>query len=49
MARKMEHPNEICAMCGKPKSQVLHLIEGDYGYICNKCVEEAHEMLSEYK
>ena len=48
MARKMEHPNEICSMCGKPKSQALHLLQGVYGYVCNQCIEEAHEMLSTY-
>jgi len=48
MARKMEHPNEICAMCGKSKNQVLHLMQGVYGYVCDQCIEEGHEMLSEY-
>ena len=48
MARKMEHPNEICAICGKSKNQVLHLMQGVYGYVCDQCIEEGHEMLSEY-
>ena len=44
----MEHPNEICAICGKSKNQVLHLMQGVYGYVCDQCIEEGHEMLSEY-
>lgn len=48
MSRKMEHPNEICAICGKSKNQVLHLMQGVYGYVCDQCIEEGHEMLSEY-
>jgi ATP-dependent Clp protease ATP-binding subunit ClpX len=47
MAKRIKNPNEICYMCGKSKSQVLHLLEGNYGYVCNECVENAHDMLSE--
>lgn len=47
MAKRIKNPNEICYMCGKSKSQVLHLLEGNYGYICDECVENAHDMLSE--
>lgn len=47
MAKRIKNPNEICYMCGKSKSQVLHLLEGNYGYVCDECVENAHDMLSE--
>ena len=36
---------EICYMCGRPKSQVNQLLKGKYGYICNNCVNDAHEIL----
>lgn len=40
MAKRIKNPNEICYMCGKSKSQVLHLLEGNYGYICDECVSK---------
>ena len=48
MATKIKNPNEVCCMCGKSKNQVLHLMQGVYGYVCDQCIEEGHEMLSEY-
>ena len=36
---------EICYMCGRPKSQVNQLLKGKYGYICNNCVNDAHDIL----
>ena len=43
MAKRIKNPNKICYMCGKSKSQVLHLLEGNYGYVCDECVENAPE------
>ena len=37
--------SEICYMCGRPKSQVHQLLKGKYGYICDNCVNDAHEIL----
>ena len=37
--------SEICYMCGRPKAQVHQLLKGKYGYICDSCVNDAHEIL----
>lgn len=29
-----------CSICGKTEKEVLHLVEGDHGRICNECVEK---------
>ncbi|TCP91214.1 ATP-dependent Clp protease ATP-binding subunit ClpX [Cricetibacter osteomyelitidis] len=34
-----------CSFCGKSQKDVDKLIAGTDGYICNKCVEQCHEML----
>lgn len=34
-----------CAVCGKAEKMVLHLIEGEYGCICNECVEKCDTIL----
>jgi ATP-dependent Clp protease ATP-binding subunit ClpX len=36
-----------CSFCHKPKSDALLLISGIDGYICETCVEQAHNILSE--
>ncbi|WP_418888970.1 ClpX C4-type zinc finger protein, partial [Parablautia intestinalis] len=38
---------EICFLCGKTKSEVNQLLKGKFGYICDSCVNEAHEVLNE--
>lgn len=44
MANKQQ---EICFLCGKTKSEVNQLIKGKFGYVCDGCVYEAHEVLNE--
>lgn len=36
-----------CFLCGKEEWEVEHLIKGKYGYVCDKCVQQAHEVLNE--
>lgn len=43
MANKKE---EICFLCGKSKSEVSHMIKGKFGYICDECVQAAHDVLN---
>lgn len=44
MANKKE---EICFLCGKSKSEVSHMIKGKFGYICDECVQAAHDVLND--
>lgn len=37
--------NKHCAFCGKTEKQVIHLIEGNEGFICNECIVSCAEML----
>ena len=37
--------NKHCSFCGKAENQVVHLIEGSEGSICNECVSNCIEML----
>lgn len=37
---------ERCFLCGKTKSEVSRLLKGKFGYICDSCVHEAHEVLN---
>ncbi len=40
--------NEInCSFCGRPKSEVDILIAGVTGHICESCIEQAHDIVSE--
>ncbi|MCC2625513.1 MAG: ATP-dependent Clp protease ATP-binding subunit ClpX [Burkholderiales bacterium] len=34
-----------CSICGKSEKEVLHLIEGDHGRICNECIEKCATIL----
>ena len=36
-----------CSFCGRTEDQVALLMTGMTGYICNDCVEQAHEILRE--
>lgn len=38
---------ERCFLCGKRKSEVNKLLKGNYGYICDECIQEAYEVLVE--
>ena len=40
---------ERCFLCGKTKSEVNKLLKGNYGYICDECIQEAYEVLMEDK
>ncbi|MBR6092560.1 MAG: ATP-dependent Clp protease ATP-binding subunit ClpX [Bacteroidales bacterium] len=44
MSKKQENH---CSFCGRPESQVQLLLAGVDGYICNDCVDRAHQMLTE--
>lgn len=39
--------NNHCSFCGRSEKEVGFLLAGVDGYICNECVEQAHEMVSE--
>lgn len=43
----MSKQTEICFLCGKTKSEVNQLLKGKFGYVCDSCVNEAHEVLNE--
>ena len=36
-----------CSFCGRPKSEVEILIAGVTGHICESCIEQAHDIVSE--
>ena len=44
MSKKQENH---CSFCGRPESQVQLLLAGVDGFICNDCVDRAHQMLGE--
>jgi ATP-dependent Clp protease ATP-binding subunit ClpX len=44
MSKKQENH---CSFCGRPESQVQLLLAGVDGFICNDCVDRAHQMLNE--
>jgi len=35
-----------CSFCGRPKSETDLLIEGQDAYICNYCIDQAHQIVS---
>ena len=46
MAKKS---NELrCSFCGRPQSEVMLLMPGMDGCICNECAEQAYLMINEY-
>lgn len=42
----MKKENEICTFCGREKKEVKILIAGVSGHICEYCVEQAQEIIS---
>jgi ATP-dependent Clp protease ATP-binding subunit ClpX len=44
MSKKQENH---CSFCGRPESQVQLLLAGVDGFICDECVDRAHQMLNE--
>ncbi len=36
-----------CSFCGRPKSETDLLIEGQDAYICNHCIDQAHEIVEQ--
>ena len=43
----MEKNKRRCSFCGRAESEVVLLMTGMTGYICNDCVEQAHNILRE--
>ena len=39
--------NEYCYMCGRKKDEVDKLIKGEYGYICDRCISIASDLLND--
>lgn len=46
-AQEPEFP--YCSFCGKGKSEVGMLVEGPAVFICDECVEKAHEVIRDRK
>ena len=44
MANKKE---EKCFLCGKSKSQVIQLLKGQFGCVCDECIQEAYNIIHE--
>jgi ATP-dependent Clp protease ATP-binding subunit ClpX len=38
--------NKHCSFCGKQEQEVLHLIAGNEGFICNECITSCAEILT---
>lgn len=43
----MEEKNVNCSFCGRSKQETDVLIAGTTGHICNLCITQAHEIISE--
>jgi ATP-dependent Clp protease ATP-binding subunit ClpX len=43
----MEEKNVNCSCCGRSKQETDVLIAGTTGHICNLCIAQAHEIISE--
>ena len=43
----MEEKNVNCSFCGRSKQETDVLIAGTTGHICNLCIAQAHEIISE--
>ena len=39
------HSENHCSFCGSPESQVNMLLAGLHGFICDNCVEQAHQIV----
>jgi len=42
-----KHNNQKCSFCGRDKAEVMILIAGIDGHICDICVDQAHEIVKE--
>ena len=47
MAKYDENNELCCSFCGRPQSQVRHLISGPEVFICNECVDLCMDLLKE--
>lgn len=45
----MKNSTEYCMMCGATRGEVESLIKGEYGCICDECIEKAYSMLDTKK
>lgn len=46
MAKKTtDKPKDVCSFCGRPGGNGLTLLSGRSGFICNECVEMAHDVV----
>lgn len=45
----MKNSTEYCMMCGATRGEVDSLIKGEYGCICDECIEKAYNMLDTKK
>lgn len=43
----MSNNKEFCFMCGSKKDEVDTLIKGEFGYICDSCINIAHGMIKD--
>jgi len=41
----LNHKEEYCSFCWRAKKDVLLLVEGKDGFICDKCIQEAEKIL----
>jgi len=41
----LNHKDEYCSFCWRAKKDVLLLVEGKDGFICDKCIQEAEKIL----
>jgi ATP-dependent Clp protease ATP-binding subunit ClpX len=41
----LNHKDEYCSFCWRAKKDVLLLVEGKEGFICDKCIQEADKIL----
>lgn len=42
----MSKHQEICSLCGKTKVEGIKFAKGKYGCVCEDCIQEVHDMLS---
>lgn len=45
----MKNSTEYCMMCGSTRGEVDSLVKGEYGCICDECIEKAYNMLDTKK
>ena len=39
--------NDHCSFCGRPASETLMLLQGVEAHICERCIEQAHQIITE--